>query len=633
MVNSSHKIFLNRRRGISTIVGGIIFLVLLTAGFSTFFVAMDVQSDTINAQRTISNSIIEKTQEQFSIAAVTDDSNPWHLLDIQVKNEGTNPIQISNIWIINKTQPGQPAKSIPIRSSDAYIPAGYGLSILENQRLTIDPSLIPGDSDLYDIKVVSTLGTIKQTEINVGGNNYLLAELFTIPPDVAHNENVTLALRVTNVGPSEITGITPDLDFNILGIAPAGADAWLSTPEPILPVVSPVDLKPSETTIFSWTATLNTVGVFGDKIKFSNSATGTESTTGFTVTSNTASDKLVIRDPTGGAGNPGEEIIIKNVLFGKPEIFMIFPGPSGKDGSALESKGLWGVMVANPTDQPMDVSKVAILAYSPKVSSSDKIFKDICHLESNEHEPDTVAPTVDNWTCPKENQLVWSDVANPVRIQPRSVHPFMVKIGVDTFSTGPGDTGNALIHPIVWTSLGQFGKASYATTIHEKNIAMPNVFLSKVSSSSSAANSGNLLGNITRIPEGTPVVFNATLVDMSKIDGWEIKAGTKLIINVPKEWTFSHIASSSGFTMQPVQTYPDGSTQIVGVLNTDIDNPSDAKVVKFYATAPAVASTKMYVMHILADGTATGEDGTFAVGPLAEVVLQVCPSSGICVPP
>jgi len=61
MVNSSNKIYLNRKRGISTIVGGVIFLVLLTAGFSTFFVAMDVQSDTINAQRSISNSIIEKT--------------------------------------------------------------------------------------------------------------------------------------------------------------------------------------------------------------------------------------------------------------------------------------------------------------------------------------------------------------------------------------------------------------------------------------------------------------------------------------------------------------------------------------------------------------------------------------------
>jgi len=173
MVNSSNKIYQNRKRGISTVIGGIIFLVLLTAGFSTFFVAMDVQSDTINAQRTISNSIIEKTQEQFSIAVATDDSNGYKL-GIQVKNEGPNPIQISNIWIINKSDVNYPVKNIPVYYNDAFITSGSNSSILETQHLT----MVPND---YDIKVISTLGTIEKFELKVGGNNYLLAEMFTIP--------------------------------------------------------------------------------------------------------------------------------------------------------------------------------------------------------------------------------------------------------------------------------------------------------------------------------------------------------------------------------------------------------------------------------------------------------------------
>ncbi|NIQ16589.1 MAG: hypothetical protein GTO02_20040, partial [Candidatus Dadabacteria bacterium] len=53
---------------------------------------------------------------------------------------------------------------------------------------------------------------------------------------------------------------------------------------------SPVDLKPSESTIFSWYSKLNGAGTIGGKIKFSGSATGTETTTGFTVNSNTAND-------------------------------------------------------------------------------------------------------------------------------------------------------------------------------------------------------------------------------------------------------------------------------------------------------------------------------------------------------
>ncbi len=415
MVESSYKNHLNRKRGISTIVGGIIFLVLLTAGFSTFFVAMDVQSDTVNAQRTISNSIIEKTQEKFSIGVATDDTNPWHKLGIQVKNEGSNPIQISNIWIINKTQAGLPAKNIPINSSDAYIPAGYSLSILETQRLTINPALIPGDDDLYDIKVVSTIGTIKQTELSVGGNNYLQAELFTIPPDVAHNENVTLALRVTNVGPTDVTGITPNaLLVDGAEITIPSPHPWVNgVPELVTPLLVPVDLKPSQSTIFSWHTQLNAAGTFGDKMKFTNSASGIESSTGFVVSSNVASDKMTVRDPNGGGGS-GTEVIIKQELFGKPQIFMLFPNAIGKDPT---ERAAWGVMVANPTDQPMEITKVVITALSPRTTASDKIFMPDCHKKSDNHEPLTIPPTRGltipggdpAWTCPEANQLMWRD--------------------------------------------------------------------------------------------------------------------------------------------------------------------------------------------------------------------------------
>ena len=229
MVTGFSKNNLNKKRGISTIVGGMIFLVLLTAGFSTFFLAMDVQSDTINAQLSVSDSVIKKTQEQFEIAVATDDANNYQL-GIQVKNKGPNPLEISDIWIVNKSQANQPAKKIAIDYSDAFLPPGYGSSILENQLLY----MIPNE---YDIKVISTLGTIKKAELSVGGNNYLLAEMFTIPPDVRLNENVTVALRVTNVGPTTITGIAPDNDPSI-----SDNPTWVSTSDFVSP--SPVDLEP-----------------------------------------------------------------------------------------------------------------------------------------------------------------------------------------------------------------------------------------------------------------------------------------------------------------------------------------------------------------------------------------------------
>ena len=110
------KLFLRKlkpakKRGISTVVGGLIFLILLTTGFSAFYVALDVQIDTVEAQRIVSKSVIDKTQEKFAVSMSVDSNN---ILGINVKNQGANPVEISNIWIINKSQTDEPAKSFDV---------------------------------------------------------------------------------------------------------------------------------------------------------------------------------------------------------------------------------------------------------------------------------------------------------------------------------------------------------------------------------------------------------------------------------------------------------------------------------------------------------------------------------------
>src|SRR3972149_5370338 len=317
MVNfSSNNSKLNKKRGISTIVGGIIFLVLLTAGFSAFFVAMDVQSDTIDAQRTISDSLIDKTQEQFVIAVATDETNN-NQLGIHVKNQGPNPVEISNIWIINKSEANQPTKKIEVDYSDAFIAPGYGSSILEHQPLYMIPN----------------------------------------------------------------------------------------------------DLNPSESTIFSWHTTLKATATVGIKVKFSNFATGTESVTGFAVTSNMASDKIIVRDPQGGSG---EEIVIRDELFARPDIFMIIPNNFGD----ADQQALWGITVANPTDATMYVSKITVSILFAGANDNQKILDSGC-VHTN------IAPATDHWDCPNQNQLVWYDTTAPYDVQaipPRSAYTFLVTI-------------------------------------------------------------------------------------------------------------------------------------------------------------------------------------------------------------
>ena len=100
-----------------------------------------------------------------------------------------------------------------------------------------------------------------------------------------------------------------------------------------------------------------------------------------------------------------------------------------------------------------------------------------------------------------------------------------------------------------------------------------------------------------------------------------------MIINIPKDWTNPTVINAPGFTIDnPIQTYADGSSQIIGVLNSDITGNADAETIEFEITAPTVTSTQLYVMYILADGISnTGGSEEAAVGPLAEVILQVVP--------
>ncbi len=606
MVESSYKIYLNRKRGISTIVGGIIFLVLLTAGFSTFFVAMDVQSDTVNAQRAVSDSMIEKTQEKFSIGVATDDSNPWHKLGIQVKNEGTNPIQISNIWIINKSQLGLPAKSIQISSSDAYIPAGHSLSILENQRLTIDPALIAGDNDLYDIKVISTLGTIKQTELNVGGNNYLQAELFTIPPDVRLNENVTLALRVTNVGPTDITGIAPDLDFDPIGIEP-GKETWLSVPE-LIPQI-PVDLKPSESVIFSWQSTLTNTGTVGEKVKFTNSASGIESSTGFGVSSNTASDKMAVQDDLGGAS--GEEVVLKDELFAKPGIFMTVPNMFGDDNE----EAIWAVTIANPTAAPMIITKISVSVLFAGANDNHKIFEAPCPNTDY-----TSIPT-NYWSCPNQNQLVWYDDTSPFythSIPPKSAYTFLLTVRPGGVTNPPG-LDSVVLHTAVFTTLGTFGETKWITAISKTTEALVNVYMTD-DTTAPYSDLTQIKANRLGILPGATETFHIVLDDRN-VSSQHIEAGAQLIINVPKGWVVTGPITDDGFTGIPtLTTFPDDSSQIVGILTSDL--LSGGKMITFSAIAPSPSCEKMYIMHVLANGQTNNDR---PIGPVSEIVLQVDP--------
>ncbi len=574
-----------KKRAVSTVVGSVFFLVLMTSGLSVSYLVIETQSDMIMAQQTIADSEIRKIQEKFTVTAYSDSTNN-NKLALFIKNQAANSLEIDNVWIINKTAPTQAAQNYDINYADAILAPGHGINLLENELLYMNP----GD---YDIKVVSSIGTIRTTQLNVGGNGPLNVKMIIDPPDVMIGENATAWIFVTNTGATKILNVTA-------GPITANPSSAVVSSSPLLQPHS--NLAPAESTIFAWK--YNLIGTVGTNVAFSTYAVGVDESTGTQIRSKneTAIVHLSNNDNLGS--------IVTQTLLSKPEIFMIIPSPFGDS----PQKGLWGVNIVNPMSQPIYVSKVVINALSPRAQSNDLIF------DTNVCTPVTVQPTPSSWSCPSTNQLVWKNTANPQRIDPKSVFPFLVQVTPGAIAGDQSDLETVLIQTNVFTTLGQFGKAGYGSAMKNSGSALANVYLSKIPESMS---SNNIITNMTKIKAGTLVTFNATVADFDTGTTNVISAGSQLIINIPKGWTDVNILTYDGFSAPTYQAFPDTSSQIVGVLNGDITGAGGiARTIKFTARAPPIPDTQMYVMYILADGDISNQ---FPMGPLVEAVLQVTP--------
>jgi len=581
-----------RQKGISSIVGGIFFLVLMTSGFTVYYVALDTQSQMINTQQIIADTEVAKIQEKFVVAASS--SGVDNLLSLQVVNIGNNAVEIADVWIINKTGI-ENATRYDLDYRDVSIPVGYSGNILENRA----PLYLI--SDIYGIKVISSIGTIQAVEYDVaGGSNILNAQMVAIPQDVRFGENVTVILMVTNTGEFDVKEVRANTNFDV------SPDQCRDPPNLIFG--GPSNLAPSQSTMFFWDCILDPPLL--NTITFTGNATGLLS--GVSVDSNDASDSVVVRDFTSAGGT----LILEQELLNRPEIFMVIPSPFGDDPNDL---GLWGINVVNPTPFPMEVSKVTITAITARPQQQDKLFDETaCPII-------TVPPTPASWSCPVQNQLMWKNFTAPIIIPPSSVFPFIAKVGPGKLA-GAGDIlETILVSTNVFTTLGQFGKTSYGSSMVNNDSALVNVFLSSVRHSTTVA---NIMINQTGVLAQVPVTFYATIADYDDESTYKIDSGSRIIINVPRDWIEVNWDPLDNPDFNISDSTFLGQTQIIGELTLDI--VSGGKSLEFTATPPCVEVPTMYVMYILADGTVS-ESGTpqVAVGPLAEIILQVIPN-GAC---
>lgn len=581
------------RRGISSVVGALFFTVLMIAGFSVLSLALDAQTDIVTTQRMVSDVEIKKQQEQFSVLVSADGDN---VLNVSVDNKGQNPVEISSIWITNKTLPDQPATRYEINYDDAFVPSGFITNIVSSQTLQMVP-------DVYDIKVVSSYGTIKNTEFALGviGSSGLRAELITDPPDVVLGKNVTVAMLVTNAGDELIQNIEPEMQ-------PLGGSAIVVSSSSHTPAL--VNLNPGESVMFSWDYQVD--GVSGDDIIFSALARGDHSGID-DVSSNIATDSSLLRKAGEGGGGSDPDIV-NDDLLARPQLFFIIPSSQGK---SIEAQATWGINVVNPVNANMEVSKLIITAFAPGAQNNDKLF-DRGSGDCNFNPISPVLGADPNWSCPSENALMWQS-STPVTIPANSTRAFLTQVEPGKPS-GSASLESVIVQGSVFTTLGSFGKSGYQSTMSGTTSSIVNVYMTD--DTVTPRDDDNIYSTRIGIIPNSVQTFDIIFADMDNDDTTTINSGARLIINVPKDWTEVTVISDEGFVGTPTVTqFGDNSHQIIGITSAalgDASNTDDR--ITFSARAPNIVDDRLYVMYVLAQGVTSTN---FSIGPLNEIVLQV----------
>jgi hypothetical protein len=291
----------------------------------------------------------------------------------------------------------------------------------------------------------------------------------------------------------------------------------------------------------------------------------------------------------------------------------MFPNPFG----ISNQNGIWGVAVANPTLQPMNVTKIIITVTSPRGQSNDKIFD----TSGGKCNPQTVSPTGTNyWTCPGVNMIQWRKTSGYI-INGPSAMAFLSSVAPGSLAAA-GDLPAFNIDVTVFTNMGQFGKSGYASSIQNTG-SMPNVYLSSAVNSTVTS---NMVGNYTGLKSGTTKTFNATIANLDTSGSYKINSGSRLVIDIPKCFSNVQVLHSNDFILSGPTQYSDGSWQIIGTLKHDLTgvSPNAARTIQFSATIQAQPQSMVYIMYVLGDGDSEG--GTaFPIGPLSEVPMQVTP--------
>ncbi|MBM3910350.1 MAG: hypothetical protein FJ356_01725 [Thaumarchaeota archaeon] len=589
------KIFnFKSRKAISTIVGTFFFVIVMVGAFSAFILMMQTNADFLNTQLDITQSEIQKIQGQFTIAAAYDDTGAvGKRLCVSVKNSGSTPLEIADLFIVNKTN--NEVRQFDIDFRDAFVPASSIRKILDNQPITLRPGI-------HDIKVVSTSGITQTTELKVFATSSpdprFNVTAFVSPISSASGQNVTVGMHVHNRMNTTLINVQADGDPSV---EPSEAVAEGFNPSGVRNYTR---LDPNEDALFLWEPEF--VGGVGSKLNF------------------TVRAKALVEGCTSSSPIRNEDVVqlkvvpgVKRQILASPETFISFPSPFGQTAAANSNQGVFSVVVLNPTDRSVKVAQVAITILNPE----DEDLLRGSGLTG-------IAPTGTAGWSQDKNVIFWKGTS-AVTLKPFDMQTFSVFARPSS-----GIASDAPINTLffnVYSSFGQFGKDQpFTFGAHVDNTAMVSLYAQN--SFSSATQGGSPVYVYEDIPSGSTQTLHFTISNngSTSVDSSSTNR-PYLLINIPPGLrNIADVCSpapctglTSGLVVHNLIEFDDGSMQKPIELNTALAVQT-ARTYSMTATMPSISVPAHYIITLAANGTA----GSSLVGPLSEIILQVCPDNG-----
>jgi len=590
-----------QRKGLSSVVGAVFMVLVMIGALNVIILAFRQQDTVTQAVIDKSNSNLNRLNEQITISDIRLTGS--NKLNMTVTNSGGAAAKLASVYLVNES--ASPKVEYRYNLNNLVVDGRKSVSSIgSNLAFHIN------HNNKYSVKVVTEAGNSAIRTISPLNSSPLQMALYVIPPTITTGQNVTLLFAVTNNNTESTlaTTVSPTIRAS-LNCSPYPSNTCKTTDK--ITAVSNVLIPRGTTYLFKWV--YNVKGPIGTVMTFNASLVEAKH-------GNYVIEKGRIQ-PVSGA-QVAESFLFAR-LIQQPEILPIIPNPWGTPGTSTTT-GLWGAVIANPSEQAMKVRKVVITALSPRGQSQDQFFQSGSGC-SGSNDPAEVEPSgsIGTWSCPAINTLVWTPASSPVTISAHSAQPFLVAVHKGSTPNGGGDVQSFLVNMNVFTDYGQFAIAGYDSSIRQTTGAVANVYVSNTASTSGTPSTSNMKA-FNSVQQGQLVVVNATLADLDSSTNTQIDSNTKLVIDIPKDFSDVHIRSATGFSSCTTATqFSDGSWQISCPLSSALTGASGqaSRTIKFEMYAPTVDETKLYVLYLLADGTS--DTGAFTVGPVSETVLQV----------